>query len=113
MLRLLGVVVLLIVMSGCVTRQVGLTYSGPPESATTSADHHQSVVIRTVVDRRPDGPYWLGAIRGGYGNPLKTLETEPPVKDLVAKALEDALTARSLLATADDQAMLLTLTIYR
>ena len=41
----------------------------------------------------------LGAIRGGFGNPLKTLTTDVPVKDVVENTFTAALNARGLLAS--------------
>ena len=84
-------------LGGCETTQVGLTYD-PSAAKVSSATSTDTVEVTSVVDHRTHAANWLGAIRGGFGNPLKTLETSGPVKDLVAKAYEDGLKARGLLA---------------
>jgi hypothetical protein len=54
----------------------------------------------SVADQRgEDDPSWFGAIRGGFGNPLKVLHTPGPLNDTVAAAFRDALKDRGLLAT--------------
>jgi uncharacterized lipoprotein YajG len=84
-------------LAGCETTQVGLTYD-PSSAKVGSASAAESVEVTSVVDHRKHAANWLGAIRGGFGNPLKTLETTGSVKDLVAKAYQDGLKARGLLA---------------
>lgn len=104
---------MMVMLSGCVTRQVALSYSPPAPAAIPTGDHRPVVGIKTVVDDRSNDPHWLGAVRGGYGNPLKILETEEPVKDVVAKAFSDALAARGMLAPAGNEAIEVTITIHR
>src|SRR3954447_1749882 len=54
----------------------------------------------TATDlRREADPSWYGAVRGGYGNPLKVLHSKGPVSDEVAQAFRDALRQRGLLAS--------------
>lgn len=60
------------------------------------------IAVGQFSDYRKHDPNWLGAIRGGFGNPLKTLETPKPVKEVVRDAFQDALKQRGLLASADD-----------
>lgn len=85
-------------LAACGTTAVTLKYDpANVQQAATSAQ--QSIAIASVMDKRKHDPNWLGAIRGGFGNPLKTLETSMPVKDLVAAAYADGLKARGLLAS--------------
>ena len=92
----------LIVLAGllaasCTTTPVPLKYD--PGRAAVAAPSGQSVIeVATVDDRRKVDVRWLGAIRGGFGNPLKKLEAEQPVAALVKQAFEDGLAARRLLA---------------
>ena len=51
----------------------------------------------TFADDRGTNANWLGAIRGGYGNPLKKLYTDRPVSEVVEQAFTDALQTRKLL----------------
>lgn len=55
-----------------------------------------ALTLGTVTDTRKHAPNWLGAIRGGYGNPLKTIVTDGPVTGAVSKALTAGLEARGL-----------------
>jgi hypothetical protein len=85
-------------LSGCSTDTVQLTYD-TSAAASQPAATVSSVEILSVSDRRKHDPYWLGAIRGGFGNPLKTLTTDVPVSNVVKNAFTDALKARGLLAS--------------
>lgn len=91
--------------SACSTTPVGLTYD--PVAASASKPGQPSLQVTAVTDGRKHDANWLGAIRGGYGNPLKTLETPVPVKDVVKAAFVDGLKARNLLAADGRQAMAL------
>lgn len=86
-------------LGACTTHQVTMTYSlaavQPPPAAKPDIE-----VLAVTDSRRYTGKH-LGAIRGGYGNTLKTIEASGPVKDLVHRAFEDGLSARGLLAPAD------------
>ena len=84
-----------LVFTGCSTTKVPLTYdpTGVVKSAGKAAN---SVAVTVVTDNRKNDPNWLGAIRGGFGNPLKTLETSAPVKDYVKTAYIGGLKARGL-----------------
>ena len=94
----IGVALAVLVLSGCSTNTVDLSYdsstlASPPAVATNS------VKILSVSDGRKHGSHWLGAIRGPFGSPLKTLHTPVPVKDVVENAFTMALKARGLLAS--------------
>jgi hypothetical protein len=52
----------------------------------------------TATDQRKEEPMRLATIMGGFGNPLKTLDTAKPVKDEVADAFAAGLKVRGLLA---------------
>lgn len=69
-----------------------------PPTSFAAAEGAASVQMGKVVDSRGTPSNWLGAIRGGYGNPLKKLYTEGPTAEVVALAFEDALSSRQLLA---------------
>lgn len=101
-LRFVLTTVSLIMLAGCGTRQVGLAYSPPAPSAIPAGGRDPVVGVGTVVDDRHNGLHWFGAIRDGYGNPIKIQETEEPVKDVAAHAFSDALAARGMLAPADN-----------
>ena len=113
MFRTVAALALVTMLCGCVTRQVGLVYSAPAAATLPASERHPVVAIKTIIDGRSNDAYWLGAIRGGYGNPLKTLKTDQPVKDVVAQAFSDALAARGLLTPTGSETTDLTLTIHR
>ena len=79
-------------LAGCSTTQVGLKYEAP--ASASKARNDASVSIGTFVDSRGNGANWLGAIRGGFGNPLKTLESDVPVAKLVEATFDSGLKAR-------------------
>lgn len=92
--RLAIAALLAIALSGCATTQVALTYgspatSKPPLNAT-------GLTVGTFTDQRGEPATWLGSIRGGFGNPLKTLESSLPVSKLVEDSFADALRVRGL-----------------
>jgi hypothetical protein len=69
-------------------RYTGTARIGEP-TATISAlqvDDHRG---------EPD-PTWYGAIRGGYGNPLKTLHSDKPLNTTIRDAFVTALAARGI-----------------
>lgn len=83
------------VLVGCSTTQVALDY-GPPPGEVAPPSQQPLVAVGRFSDDRGEPSNWLGAIRGGYGNPLKNLETREPVSDLVAQAFAAALKSRGL-----------------
>jgi uncharacterized lipoprotein YajG len=52
-----------------------------------------------VTDQRDDRSNEIGVIRGGFGNPLKTVYSDQPVPQTVAAAFTAALQARGLAAS--------------
>lgn len=71
-------------------------------SSSASASGQVPVVVGTFVDDRGTNANWLGAIRGGYGNPLKKLYTDRPVSEVVEQAFIDALQTRKLLGNTQN-----------
>ena len=74
------IIVAISLSSGCSTNRVGLNYEGHPETKKLILSGIGEVV---VFDNRGTDANWLGAVRGGYGNVLKTLNTELPVDEIV------------------------------
>lgn len=88
----------LLCCSGCVTDTVSLGYkpaSAVNPAGTVSPAH---VAVGDFTDNRHEPVRWIGAIRGGYGNPLKKLETDKPVSEIVKDAFRQSLLARGLFA---------------
>lgn len=80
--------------AGCGTTRVDLLYR-PSEQRTPIQG---KVSVLQFEDMRPQGENYLGAIRDGYGSPLKKLELAQPAREVVRKAFTDALTSRRLLS---------------
>jgi ABC-type uncharacterized transport system auxiliary subunit len=78
------------------TNPVSMTYAPSPTVAPLPA--RTSVIAGGFIDDRREPAKWLGAIRGGYGNPLKVLEVEDSVAAMVRKAFADGLKARGAAA---------------
>ena len=62
----------------CSTSTVTLAYRPAVAPATRSAVPATQVSVGDFTDNRKEPLRWIGAIRGGYGNPLKVLETTKP-----------------------------------
>lgn len=107
---LLLAVVVGAVASGCTTNSVEMTYD-QAAIQPVSDQASQSVALGAFSDRRGHGANWLGAIRGGFGNPLKTLETPQPVNEVVRDAYRQGLEARGILAAGDSQAPIMRVVI--
>jgi uncharacterized lipoprotein YajG len=80
---------------GCGTTSVGLKYSAGTTIAKVSPTA-PPLTVGTFVDQRGEPSNWLGAIRGGFGNPLKILDSDRPVAELVSVAFSDGLRARGV-----------------
>jgi hypothetical protein len=70
----------------------------PP--ASVQAATFPSIGAVSVTDQRNEEPRRLATVVGGFGNPVKTLDTTKPVKDEVADAFVSGLRARALLASS-------------
>lgn len=94
---------------GCSTSQVQMDhkkYEGPKANNPVFS-------VGQFEDSRKHGSHWLGAIRGGFGNPLKTLETPKPVKDVVRDAFQDALKQRGIYAHLDNAKYILNVDVLQ
>jgi uncharacterized lipoprotein YajG len=87
------------ILSGCSTTSAGLKYesAGVPKDASSGGP----ISLGVFVDERGETPSWLGVIRGGFGNPIKTLEGDQPVAELVRTGFIDGLKTRGYEVTAD------------
>ena len=77
-----------LLLSGCSTHMTKVEYEG---AGINSQGVTSSINEVIVSDDRGTESDWLGAIRGGYGNVLKTLRTEEPTDIVVDKMYTDAL----------------------
>ena len=95
MFKKLSIALALSLLAACSTTNVGLKYA-PQAAVKKVANAAPSVTIGDFLDQREDASNWLGAIRGGYGNPLKNLEADRPVAEMVKAAFSEALRARGI-----------------
>lgn len=96
MLKSVFPVVLLFALSACGTTASGLKYSPTQEHSLRTSVSAEPRAVGAFVDERDGDKKWLGVIRGGFGNHLKTLEADRPVDTMVKAAFEDGLQARKV-----------------
>jgi hypothetical protein len=89
----------LLAMAACAPATVALNYV-PPTNLSPVAGAKPAVAVGSFTDNRGLESRFIGRIRGGYGNSLKTLSTEAPVVNVVAKAFAEGLAARGIAAPA-------------
>ncbi len=102
-------------LAACGTTQAPMAYA-PTVPVSTAASRPLVTVAEPVANQRRAGsndPRWIGTIRGGYGNPVKTLEADRPVDQVVASAFSDALASRGLQAATGAGRYALAITIYQ
>ncbi len=88
-------------MVGCSTTSTTLRYE-PVAPIKAGQETKPVAVVGTITDlRHEEDPRWFGAIRGGFGNPLKKLTGDVPMNESVARSLSAALEARGLLGSSD------------
>lgn len=81
-------------LAACGTTRADISYV--PTTSMTKATS-SPVSVGSFVDARGEQQKnWAGAIRGGFGNPLKVLELDRPVAEVVRTAFADALLARGV-----------------
>jgi hypothetical protein len=92
-MRFLAVAAAALCLSACqTTNPVSMAYA--PSGSATPLASGSSVAAGKFIDDRREPAKWLGAIRGGYGNPLKVLEVEDSVAAMVERAFAEGLKAR-------------------
>lgn len=92
--------------AGCGTTPVALKYQAPAGVAG-AAQSKAAVAVGKFADQRGEPTNWLGTIRGGFGNPLKTMESSKPVSEAVADVFADGLRARGWYADEPNAAYVL------
>ncbi len=86
-----------------------LGYTAP----TTILPGPAVVTTVEVIDKRDEKPNRVATVRGGYGNPLKVMDTTNPVADEVRVVFTKALAARGMLRDAGPYRFQVTLhTLY-
>lgn len=101
---------LVILFSNCSTTEVGMSYN---TNVTYKMASMPTLYVKEIHDQRKHDQYWLGAIRGGYGNALKTLKTDIPVKKMVLQTIEKALMSRNMLTESNKSSYTLVFDLYQ
>jgi hypothetical protein len=102
---------LALLLPACTTAVGGLPYTSTAAVSPYAAGPAIGRVV--AIDQRGEAPRHIGAVRGGFGNPIKTIETVNPVKEEIAHAFQDALRKRGLIASHGDGFDVLTVTVLR
>jgi uncharacterized lipoprotein YajG len=97
-------------LGACSNTVSSLSYS---TTGTVQAAASPTVGAVAATDRRKEEPRRLATIMGGFGNPLKTLDTAKPVKDEVADAVAQGLHARGLMAASAQAPFRLALVVHQ
>jgi hypothetical protein len=108
-MRLVYILALTLALGACNTIS-SLHYATPNPIQTSPSP---SISAATATDQRRESPTRLATIMGGFGNPLKTLDTAKPVKDEVADAFTEGLRVRGLLVLGDRAPYRLTLVLRK
>ncbi|MBL6080489.1 hypothetical protein JMJ56_20955 [Belnapia sp. T18] len=111
----LASLLLLGLLAACGTTQSPMAYA-PTVPVSAVPARPLVMVSQPVTNQRragSDDPRWIGTIRGGYGNPVKTLEADQPVDQVVAAAFSEALAARGLQAGTGAGRYALAITIFQ
>ncbi len=87
-----------LLLAGCSTHMSKVEYEG----SGAVAGEAEPVIGQVIVsDSRDTDSNWLGAIRGGYGNRLKTLRTEESTDVMVDKMYTSALEKSGIYSSSD------------
>lgn len=101
-MRRLLIAALPLLLAACGTTQVTLPYA--PTAAVQQAGAARPVVTLGRVDNQRstgrEDPTWVGTIRGGYGNPVRALNTSEPLDRVIGQAFRAGLAQRGLDAGA-------------
>jgi uncharacterized lipoprotein YajG len=81
-------------LAGCSTNSVGLNYK--PTTTIVPIVSSTAVSVGSFVDNRGESATWFGAIRGGFGNPIKVLDATPSVSESVQSAFSQGLRDRGI-----------------
>jgi len=93
MLRIIGPLFAVLTLAACGTTSVALTYA-PTTTVQRAPAAAPAVNVARFSDERGEPSTYLGSIRGGFGQPVKTLESERPVAEVVTAAFADGMRER-------------------
>lgn len=94
--RLFIVLLMVVSLAACSSTYSGSLKYLSPATLSKASSSAQNVTVGTFLDQRSVPPNWLGAIRGRVGQPLKNLESDRPIAELVKIAFTDGMRARGI-----------------
>lgn len=102
-MRHFAVLLAAILLSACGTTTYTMPYAptGPVASGQAPGPVARVLEVHNVRRTGQEDPAWIGTIRGGYGNPLKAVQADRPITEVVRAAMSDALAARGWMAAQD------------
>ena len=105
---------LVVLVAGCAVQQMPMPYVATVSVQQDTANKQKVRVDRVTDERNEKDPTWIGAIRGGLGNPLKVLHSDAPVEQIVTRAFTDGLKARGLHASNQSASnLMLSVTVHK
>lgn len=104
-MRKFAVLIGAILLSACGTSTYTMSYAptGPVASGRAPGPVARVVEVQNTRRTGQEDPAWIGTIRGGYGNPLKAVQADRPLTEVVQAAVNDALAARGWLTAQDSK----------
>lgn len=102
-MRRFAVLIAAVLLSACGTTTYTMPYAPTGPVASGRAPGPVARVAEAHNTRRTgqEDPAWIGTIRGGYGNPVKAVQADRPLTEVVRAAVNDALAARGWLAAQE------------
>ena len=90
----------ILALAGCGTTRLPIAYTPNSAQFGRGAPVVAEIAATDARGETAADANWVGTIRGGFGNPLKRLEADRPVSEVVADAARSALRVRGLLGDA-------------
>jgi uncharacterized lipoprotein YajG len=109
---ILAALLMALTCTGCSTHMTTLKYI-PQSERMENTTLRSPIALGSVTDERGTDSNWLGAIRGGYGNPIKKLRTDKDTSEEVAAVFSEALRSRNLLGTNESSRTELNISITK
>ena len=101
-----------ILMFGCSPYVPTIKYDQTQQANVRALAAH-SVSVGNFTDNRGTPDNWLGAVRNGYGAPVKKLYTDGPTSDVVRTAFVEAFAARNITESKSPERLVVEGTIIK
>ena len=91
-----------LLVSACSPEKVRVGFDSNLRLAPPVAAARPVIAVGSFADKRGQGAYYLGTIRGHFGEPAMRVVTDEPIGELVRKGFGEGLAARGLLSDRPD-----------